>query len=88
MTPTVYKSVDAAVDDLITELPTLQAMKLAMEAHPRSKTDLEHYEKLRSAIAMLSDREALRARLERLKRPDGSVQFSFTAEAWNLLNQK
>ena len=88
MQPTVYTSVDAAVKDLIGELPLFRLMKSKMEASGESKTNPESYKRTCGVVEMLSDEKAFRARLEELKNPDGSVQFSMTPEAWKLFRNK
>ena len=82
MTPTVYLSVDAAVDDLTQELPLLEQIKATMEASGDSKRKPDEYAMLCKALEMLRDRDAFRQRLESLKQPNGSVQLSFSPEAW------
>jgi len=88
MHPTVYKSVDAAVKDLIGELPLIRLMKSKMEASGESKTNQESYKRICAVVEMPSDEKAFRGRLEVLKNPDGSVQFSMTPEAFKLFRSK
>jgi hypothetical protein len=88
MQPTVYKSVDAAVEDLTKELPVMEQIKATMERTGKHKTDPQGYEKIRSAIELPKDRDSFRQGLEQLKNPDGSIQFSFTPEAWKLFRDK
>ena len=78
MQPTVYQSVDAAMEDLMTELPLMEQIKTDMEHSGKSTADPAGYERICSVVNLLRDRNAFRQRLEQLKNPDGSVRFSLT----------
>lgn len=77
--PIVYASVDAAVEDLVKELPLIQHIKFEMEQSGAAKTDVERYQLVCSVIEMLKHSGVLQRRLETLKNPYGSVLFSFVA---------
>ena len=87
MTPTVYPSVDAALEDLTKELPLLEQFKDTMETSGDSKRKPDQYASICKLVEMLKDRNSFRERLEALKQPDGSVQFSLTPEAWSRFRQ-
>lgn len=73
MSPTVFPSVDAALADLKQVLPILKSLG---KGHPDSKKLIDFIESGK-----------LRAALEKMARPDGSVQFSFSPEAWKELRK-
>jgi DNA repair photolyase len=80
---TVFPSIDAAIDDMREVLPIMREAQRQMELRGETGSDL--YRRNADALKLLEDRDAMRARLSRLARPDGSVHFSFTPEAWKLL---
>jgi hypothetical protein len=85
---TVYKNVDEAVEDLTKELPIMRLIKSKMENSGEDRRKPEEYARICNVIDMLSDKEAFGERLRKLARPDGSVQFSFTPEAWELFRER
>jgi hypothetical protein len=85
---TVYKDVDEAVEDLTKVLPLIRLIKSKMENSGERRRKPEEYARICKIVDMLSDKKAFAARLEKAKSPDGSVQFSFTPEAWKLFRGK
>ena len=66
----------------------LKELKRSMEQTGDAKRERQMYERICSIVENLSDRNAFRARLEALKRPDGSIQFSFTPAAWKTFQKR
>ena len=81
-----YPSVDVAVEELRRDLPLLKLSRKRAEADPRASADLK--QNMDRVIALLEDPDELRRRLERSKKPDGRVEFSFTPEAEALFRAK
>lgn len=80
---TVFGTVDECIASLREELPLLRlAAKMARARHDRKR--LAEAERL---IAFLEDTEKMRAHLQSLAKPDGSVHFAFTPEAWARFNE-
>ena len=76
-----FVSVQAAVDHFVEMLPLIRLSLQEMKRDPRCDPKL--YQSTKGVEAMLADPEKLRARLETLKEPDGTLVFSFSPEAAN-----
>jgi hypothetical protein len=83
MQKTVFASVDECIADLREALPTLRMV----ETLARARQDGKRLAETKRLIAFLEDTEALRERLKASAKPDGSIQFSFTPEAWARFNE-
>lgn len=82
MQKTVFSSVDECLADLREALPFLYEVR----RFAKLRHDGERLKEAKRLIKALRGSE-LRQRLEVIKRPDGSVHFGFTPEAWNRLRE-
>jgi hypothetical protein len=85
--PLRFISVTAAVDHMVSMLPllrlSLETMKLLGD--DRRKPDL--YRATEGVMAMLENPDQLRERLEKLRKPDGTLEFSFAIDAADFLRK-
>lgn len=81
-----YRSMNEAIADLRQMLPVLETGKLVAESGQGPQCPPELYKKICSALVLLRDEQALAARLAAGRRSDGSVEFRFTPEAWEMLS--
>lgn len=79
----VYSSVDECIASLTEELPLLRAAE-TIASYLGNKQRVSAVGRLVSA---LQDTDNLREHLKSLARPDGSIQFDFTPEAWAMFQQ-
>ncbi len=80
---TVFATVEECMASLREELPLFKEMlRLARLSHDGKKI-----KDMKRLIAFLEDTDGLRERLQSLAKPDGSVHFAFTPEAWARFNQ-
>lgn len=83
MQKTVFASVDECIADMREALPTLRmAERLA-----RARHNAKRLAETKRLIAFLEDTAALRERLLKAAKPDGSIHFGFTPEAWAAFNE-
>jgi hypothetical protein len=85
--PIRFISVDAAVDHFVSHLPVYRAVLKEMERLHDDVRNPEAYRQTKRAIAMLEDPADLRARFEKLKAPDGTLNFENSSEVANRLRK-
>ena len=82
MIPTCFASVEAAMEELQKSIPDLHLVELLA----KRRGDVE-IELMAHKLLGFLEGDGLRKALEAAKKPDGTVQFGFTREAWKALRE-
>src|SRR5262245_275977 len=81
----VYQGMDEAVADLERALVPLEATKFAVDSGLLPPCSPRIYRGMCRMLELLWNERLLRERLAALRRRDGSVEFRFSDDVWELL---
>lgn len=85
MQRTVFKNVDDFIAEMSESKSLIEMTKEIALRHGDAEM-IEQSDKLLSLFA--NDAAILRELAKRIQKPDGTIQFGFTQDAWNLLRNK